>query len=179
MTIEVDYNNHSGNHSGNQFHTEIICRHKDNNAGLDGIRSPLQCPSNLLYRLWKMNIGTVKLHKHLSLWYRYTPAGGGLNQPEAYLIITTPDNSTVNECLYKNDISKLLFYKLKMVDMIIHESFLEQTSSMAIQNTGYADRVAWVIKWLTDHKGYNWYNCILLYPKDTIDNIILNTNGRN
>ena len=173
MIIEVGFNNNASNPN---LILKFIGEHKDNNAGLDGIRIPLQCPSSLLNRLLKKNIGTVKLHKHLSLWYRYTLVGGGLNQPEAYLTIKSPDNSTVNGCLCKNDISKILFNKLKMADMIIHESFLEQTSSVAIQNTGYANRVTWLIQWITDHKRLDAH---AIQTKDTIDNIILNTNGRN
>ena len=63
-----------------------------------------------------------------------------------------------------------------MADMVIHVSFLEQTSSMTIQNTGYADRVTWVIKWLIDNKRLDAH---VIQTKDIIDNIILNTNGGN
>ena len=48
-----------------------------------------------------------------------------LNQPGAYLIIASPDNYIVNGVLCKNDISKILFYKLKMADTVIPVLFLE------------------------------------------------------
>ena len=63
-----------------------------------------------------------------------------------------------------------------MAGMVIPVSFLEQTSSMTTQNTGYADRVILVIKWLTDYKRLDAH---VIQTKDAIDNIILNTNGGN
>ena len=62
-----------------------------------------------------------------------------------------------------------------MADIIIHVSFLEQTSSMTIQTTGYADRVTWVIKLLTDYKRLDAH---VIQIKYTSDNIILNSKWR-